>query len=108
LSSWYVFAALGLYPEIPGVAGFALNSPLFPKATIHLENGKVIQILATQSSPENFYIQSLQLNAHDYNSPWIEWSALENGAILNFNLADKPSDWGAKQSPPSFDSTNNH
>src|ERR1700677_1888563 len=66
-------------------------APLFPKATIHLENGKTIQILARQSSPENYYIQSLQLNGHDYQSPWIEWSALKKGATMDFNLGDKPS-----------------
>lgn len=110
LSSWYVFSALGLYPEIPGVAGFAIGTPLFPKAIIHLENGKTIRILAEQSSPENYYIQSLQLNGHDYKSPWIEWSALKKGATLDFNLGDKPSDWGTdpKQSPPSFDSTSDN
>jgi predicted alpha-1,2-mannosidase len=109
LSSWYVFSALGLYPEIPGVGGFVIGSPLFPKATIHLENGKTIRILATQSSLGGYYIQSLQLNGHDYQSPWIEWSALENGAKLNFNLGDQPSAWGAdpKQAPPSFDSVSN-
>src|SRR5262249_3896933 len=29
MSSWYVWAAVGLYPEIPGVAGFAIGSPQF-------------------------------------------------------------------------------
>ena len=32
LSSWYVFSALGLYPEIPGVAGFAVGSPTVSKS----------------------------------------------------------------------------
>jgi predicted alpha-1,2-mannosidase len=109
LSSWYVFSALGLYPEIPGVAGFAVSSPLFPKAVIHLENGKTIQILADKASEQNYYVQSLQLNGEDYDSPWIDWSALANGATLNFILSEKPSHWGAdpKQAPPSFDSANN-
>ena len=31
LSSWYVWAALGLYPETPGVANLAMTSPLFPQ-----------------------------------------------------------------------------
>jgi putative alpha-1,2-mannosidase len=30
MSSWAVFAALGMYPEIPGHAEFVLGSPLFP------------------------------------------------------------------------------
>jgi predicted alpha-1,2-mannosidase len=108
LSSWYVFAALGLYPEIPGVAGFAVGSPLFPKTTIHLENGKVIHIVAAQSSPDNYYIRSLRLNGHDCQKPWLEWNALEKGAHLDFNLNNIPSDWGTKESPPSFDSGNDN
>ncbi len=31
VSAWSVFAQMGIYPEIPGVGGFALNSPVFPK-----------------------------------------------------------------------------
>ena len=109
LSSWYIFSALGLFPEIPGVAGFTINSPLFPKATIHPEGGSPIQILAGNVSSENYYIQSLQLNGQDYNSPWIDWSALDHGATLDFSLGDQPSSWGAdpKLTPPSFDSVSN-
>ena len=43
MSAWYVFAALGAYPAIPGVGGLAFNSPLFPSATIHLGNGKIVR-----------------------------------------------------------------
>jgi len=105
LSSWYVFSALGLYPEIPGVAGFAVGSPLFPKASIHLENGRTIQILGKQAARENPFVQSLKLNGKKHESPWINWSDLANGATLDFNLGDKPSPWGKdpKQAPPSFD-----
>jgi predicted alpha-1,2-mannosidase len=105
LSSWYVFSALGLYPEIPGVAGFAVGSPLFSKATIHLENGKTIQILGEQASRENPYVQSLKLNRQNHDRPWIEWSDLAKGATLSFSLGDKPSQWGKepKQAMPSYD-----
>lgn len=33
LSAWYVWAALGLYPAVPGVGGFTLSTPLFPRIT---------------------------------------------------------------------------
>jgi predicted alpha-1,2-mannosidase len=33
-SSWYVFAALGLYPAVPGAGDLVLASPLFPAVTI--------------------------------------------------------------------------
>jgi predicted alpha-1,2-mannosidase len=105
LSSWYVFSALGLYPEIPGVAGFAVGSPQFPKAIIHLENGKAIQIQGENASVENCYIQTLKVNGHNYESPWINWHDLEKGGSLVFNLQNTPSKWGSdpRQAPPSFD-----
>ena len=34
MSSWYVWAAMGLYPETPGRAELVLASPLFPHVTI--------------------------------------------------------------------------
>ena len=106
LSSWYIFPALGLYPEIPGVAGFAVGSPLFSKAIVHLGNGGAIQILGEKASSENCYVQTLKLNRHNYESPWIPWRDLEKGATLEFNLGNRPSNWGSapQQAPPSFDS----
>ena len=105
LSSWYVFSALGLYPAIPGVAGFAVGSPAFPKATIYLENGKTIQIVGERAASENCYVQQVTLNGRTWNSPWVTWSALSAGGTINFSLGNTPSSWGqdASQAPPSFD-----
>ena len=36
LSAWYVFGALGLYPEVPGVGVLAIGSPLFGHAIVAL------------------------------------------------------------------------
>jgi predicted alpha-1,2-mannosidase len=107
LSSWYVFSALGFYPEIPGVAGLAVGSPTFPKAVIRLENGKAIQILGEKASRENCYVQTLKVNGSNHNIPWIQWRDLAKGGILDFTLGDQPSKWGGdpKLAPPSFDST---
>ncbi len=40
LASWYVWAALGLFPVTPGEANLALASPLFPSVTITLPDGR--------------------------------------------------------------------
>lgn len=105
LSSWYVFSVLGLYPEIPGVAGFVVGSPLFPRATVRLANGNTLQINSAQASPSHPYVQRLQLNGQDRESPWIPWSDLSNGSVLDFDLAAKQSPWGndPSKAPPSFD-----
>jgi putative alpha-1,2-mannosidase len=106
LSSWYVFSALGLYPMIPGVGGLSVGSPLFPKATIHLQNGAKIEIIGKDASAENCYVLSLKLNGRDWRRPWIAWSALSDGGTIYFTLGNKPSAWGgeASQLPPAFDS----
>ena len=105
LSSWHVFSMLGLYPEIPGVAGLVIGSPVFPNATIHLDSGAMIQIIGNGASAENCYVQSLKLNGQGYDKLWLPWSALSQGATLNFSLGAAPSSWGtsSNSAPPSFD-----
>jgi len=98
ISSWYIFAALGLYPEIPGVAGFVIGSPLFPAVTIHLGNGHLLQITGQgmNGAPANVpYVQGLILNGQGYGSPWVPFATLANGATLQFTLGDSPDmAWG--------------
>lgn len=93
MSSWYVFAAMGLYPEVPGVAGFLVGSPLFPTMTVYLGNGTQWHISTQGTSP---YIQSLHLNGQNYNSAWIPFSSLQKDTSLQFTLASKPNTaWGS-------------
>jgi putative alpha-1,2-mannosidase len=86
-----------------------VGSPLFPKATIRLDNGKTIQIIGENASPENPYVQNLKLNGRSWDGPWIPWTDLSDGAVLDFNLAAKPSQWGKdpQKAPPSFDGNEN-
>jgi predicted alpha-1,2-mannosidase len=104
MGSYVVFSCLGLFPDIPGVAGFVVGSPLFSSATVQMANGNTLQIDAPEASDENRYVQSLALDGQDYNdSPWIPWGAISDGATLSFSLADSPNtSWGAAVPPPSF------
>ncbi len=104
-SSWYVFAALGVYPAIPGVGGFALNSPLFPSATIHLGTGNTINIEGEDASASNPYVQSLRVNGEPSEKTWLPYDTLSQGATLQFKLGNTPNKlWGTKteDAPPSF------
>ncbi len=105
MAAWYVFAALGVYPAIPAVGGFAINSPLFSKATIHLGNGKNIVIEGENASPSNPYVQSLSVNGKPYQHTWISYDELRGGATLKFTLGATPNkDWGSRpqDAPRSF------
>src|SRR5664280_3860296 len=62
MSAWYLFSALGFYPASPGHPEYAIGSPAFRKAVIHLENGKQFVVSAPSNSSENVFIQSAKLN----------------------------------------------
>lgn len=101
MGSWYVFASIGLYPEIPGVGGFSINSPIFPDIKIHLKHGD-LTILG--GSEENDYIKSMKLNGKTYNSTWVDWEDITNGGIIQYKLSNNPNvKWGAEIIPPSFE-----
>ena len=44
LSSWWVWAALGLYPVVPGRDVLAINGPLFPRVDVRLPHGRLTVI----------------------------------------------------------------
>lgn len=101
MGAWYVWVSLGLYPEIPGVAGFALSTPSFPYICIHLPNGKEIVSESTQDGKP--YITSMRLDGKPVNGTWIPWEQLSEGAHLKYNTSDKPnSKWGTRVAPPSY------
>ncbi len=45
MSAWYVMSAMGFYPVNPCGGEYELGAPLFPKATLHLPDGKRFTVL---------------------------------------------------------------
>ncbi|MET7035355.1 GH92 family glycosyl hydrolase [Elizabethkingia miricola] len=90
-SAWYVFSALGFYPVTPATNQYVLGAPLFKEATIHLENGKKIEIKAPQNSQENIYVESLKVNNLPYSKNWLNYQELMKGAVLNFDMKAQPN-----------------
>jgi predicted alpha-1,2-mannosidase len=102
LSAWYVFGALGLYPEVPGVGLLAIASPLFPHASIAMPHGRRVRIRTSSRGP---YIQAMRLDGRPYGRPWTTYCELAGGARFDFRLGRRPDrGWGAKPAaaPPSF------
>jgi predicted alpha-1,2-mannosidase len=128
LSSWYVWAAIGLFPMTPGSADLALASPLFPSVTISLQDGRRLVERAPGAAASRPYIRALDVadierpapaaagcaaqetkaasgSSRGWELPWLPASALQSGGTLAFTLAASPSSsWGAapSDSPPSF------
>lgn len=100
MGAWYVFACIGLYPEIPGVGGFAVNTPVFSSVTLHLKKGDVV---IQGGSEKNIYIRSLKLNGKPHDSTWICWDDIAGGATLEYQTSSKPDrKWGTSVPPPSY------
>ncbi len=44
MAAWYVLSSLGFYPLCPSKPEYILGAPLFPRATVHLPNGKMLVV----------------------------------------------------------------
>jgi predicted alpha-1,2-mannosidase len=107
LSSWYVWAALGLYPSTPGTAILTVATPLFDRAEIAVPQGGFIRISAPGASgPHHLrYISGLSVDGEATDRTWIPERVVRAGGDLKFSLAAHPDKvWGTAESsaPPSF------
>jgi predicted alpha-1,2-mannosidase len=128
LSSWYVWAAIGLFPVTPGSASLSLASPLFPSVTITLTNGRHLVELAPGAAAARPYVHALTVSgvtrpavatssctgtssvrtsAGNWDLPWLPASTLSTGGTLRYTLSGTADPaWGSAPglAPPSFGS----
>jgi predicted alpha-1,2-mannosidase len=97
LSSWSAWAALGLYPAIPGLDGLTVASPAFPRVTVALPHRRRLLIEARGGGG---YVHTVRLNGRRLRRAWIPWRSLRRGGVLRFRLGAGPSGWGARTPPP--------
>jgi len=126
LSSWYVWAAIGMYPVTPGAADLALASPLFPEVVVTLPDGHTLTEHAPGASAATPYVDSLKVTGvpppkstascpspptastgapSDWNRPWLPSSIVQSGGTLDYRLSATPdTSWASSPSasPPSF------
>jgi len=98
MSAWYVFSALGFYPVCPGSDHYAIGSPIFPKATIHLENGHSFTVQTLNNSDENVYIQHAKLNGELFTRSFLRYEDIANGGVLEITMGSTPNkEWGTAE-----------
>ncbi|MFF1293721.1 MULTISPECIES: GH92 family glycosyl hydrolase [unclassified Streptomyces] len=93
-SAWFLFSALGFYPLVMGSGEYAVGSPLFTKATVHLENGRDLVVRAPKNSTRNVYVQGLKVNGKTWTSTSLPHSLISKGGTLTFEMGPRPSSWG--------------
>ncbi|MFE1862691.1 GH92 family glycosyl hydrolase [Streptomyces anandii] len=105
MSAWYVFSALGMYPQVPSRGELVLASPLFERVEIHRPGGRDISVRARGAAADAPYVRSLKVNGRTSERPWLPASFVRDGGRLDYTLsgtADRT--WGTAPSaaPPSF------
>ncbi|MBR2962337.1 MAG: GH92 family glycosyl hydrolase [Alistipes sp.] len=98
LSAWYVLAASGVYPFVPGVGAMMLNTPRYSKITWHAPKGDIV----FSKSSDARYTTDCKVNGKRHDSTWLDWSLVQNGGTIEHKTADTPKSWGTKQLPPSL------
>lgn len=104
LSSWYVWASLGLFP-VAGQGLFLVNAPSFDRSAIRLASGDfVVETAGRQPAlpgdpPQ--YVQSVTFNGEPLERTWITNRELHRPGHLVVELGSSPSGWGQRSRPPS-------
>jgi len=96
MSAWYVLSSLGFYSVTPASNQYIIGNPLFPKATINLENGKQFTVVAHDISRTNKYIESATLNGKSLDRTFIYHNEVVDGGTLEFQMTDNPAVWGSR------------
>ena len=105
MSSWYVFAAMGLYPQVSSRAELVVGSPLFPKIKVDRDGGADIEITAPKAAADAPYVQALKVNGKATTKTWLPESFVAKGGKLDFTLGTTANTaWGSApaDAPPSF------
>jgi putative alpha-1,2-mannosidase len=104
MSSWYVWSAMGMYPEIPGRAELVLGSPLFSEIRIHRPAHDIV-IKSKGAATDAPYVRAFKINGKATSKTWLPESFVSHGGTLQFDLSSTPDkEWGtgADDAPPSF------
>ena len=87
-SAWYVFSALGFYPVCPCSDEYAVGSPYFRKAVVHLENGKRLEINAKSNSFDTPYVSTMKIDGRSRTPGFISHDSIYDGAVIDFVMSE--------------------
>ncbi len=95
MSAWYVWSAMGLYPQFPAMRALDIGSPLFPHVVIHAPHGPTITIDAPAASDGTPYVDTLRVDGLATQRTWLALP-LRGNVHLAYDLASTPNKaWGA-------------
>ena len=81
--AFFVKNSLNPYPKLR-----FLGSPLFKKATLHLENGNKIEITAPNNNKDRRYVQKMTVNGVTHTKNYLTHDLLMNGAKIDYQMSE--------------------
>ena len=105
LSSWFVWATLGLFP-VAGQNLFLISTPAWRESRITVAGGALTIstsgfVEPTPDGPAQ-YIRSVRLDGAPLERPWLTGAEMHRGGRLLIELGPAPSGWGVDVRPPSW------
>jgi predicted alpha-1,2-mannosidase len=104
MSAWYVWCAMGLYPQNPAMRYLDIGAPLFRAVRVESPSGLTLEISAPDAATNAQYVEALRVNGRASNKSWI---ALPDRGTLRLDVtldATTNQRWGtgAGDAPPSY------
>ncbi|MFI7541569.1 GH92 family glycosyl hydrolase [Actinoplanes sp. NPDC049599] len=111
LSSWYVWASLGLFP-VAGQNLFLINAPAFERGALTVGDREfVVETSGHRETPigadgiehdqPTQYVQSASLNGKPLHAGHLSAADVHRGGRLHLTLGPEPSAWAHSVRPPS-------
>ncbi len=94
MSSWFVLAAVGMFPVCVGEPVYDLNVPFFPEVELSLPKNKTLKIKVKNFGDQNSYIKSVKLNGNDLGRTWITQNEIMKGGELVIEASGNPQIYG--------------
>ncbi len=104
MSAWYVWCAMGLYPQNPAAPVFDIGTPAFSRIAVRVPGGASIDIDAPGASPERPYVRSVTVDGRSSSKSWVPF-AQSRPLHLRFTVDAAPNvAWASAPGaePPSY------
>jgi len=88
MSAWYVFGAMGLFPQTAGRAELLVASPVFRRVELVRSSGQRL-VLTTNST--RTYVQGARLAGKQWQRSWLPESFVLRGGRLDLSLGSSPN-----------------
>lgn len=94
MSGWQNLSMMGIYPPCPSKPEYAITTPTFDRVTIALDadyyTQKELVIEAVNRTPENIYIEKIELDGRPFKGYFISHDALTKAGRLTIYCTNKP------------------